>query len=326
LPPALCAALAAILLAAAPSNGGNTDAAAADGPAGTAATAPGSSSQSAKDFPGIDATTSLLVVAPHPDDETLCCAGAIQRVVKAGGRASVVWITSGDGSELSMLLVEKSLLVNPEKLRDLGVKRMQEASTATALLGVTAGQQFFLGYPDRGVLQLMTDHYATPYHSKFTGAARVPYSAALFPGEAYTGRNLERDFEAVLDRVHPTWILAPSPRDVHPDHRATGILTIRALSRRNELAKVRYWIVHGGEGWPSPRGYDPGIPLTPPPRAKGLAPTAFVLTDAEEARKLEAVRAYRTQMEVMSSFLLAFVRTTELYSSLPVPTGIAATQ
>src|SRR4029077_8979437 len=57
-------------------------------------------------LPRLDAQTSLLVVAPHPDDETLCCAGIIQRVVRAGGRASVVWITSGDASELDLLLIE----------------------------------------------------------------------------------------------------------------------------------------------------------------------------------------------------------------------------
>ena len=56
-----------------------------------------------------DATTSLLVVSPHPDDETLCCAGAIERVAAAGGRVSVVWVTSGDGSVLSMLVVERRL-------------------------------------------------------------------------------------------------------------------------------------------------------------------------------------------------------------------------
>jgi len=38
------------------------------------------------DFPKFDSTTSLLVVAPHPDDETLCCAGVIQRVNAAGGK------------------------------------------------------------------------------------------------------------------------------------------------------------------------------------------------------------------------------------------------
>jgi LmbE family N-acetylglucosaminyl deacetylase len=288
-----------------------------------ATTAPKRSDSSTDDFATIDATTTLLVVSPHPDDETLCCAGVIQRVLKAGGRVSVVWITSGDGSELSMLIVEKSLFINSGKLRDLAAKRMQEARAATALLGVPAAQQFFLGYPDRGLLLLMTDNYATPYHSRFTGATRVPYPTALFPGDPYTGQSLERDFDAVLDRVHPTLVLAPSPEDGHPDHRASGILAIRALSHRNELSKGRYWIVHGGEGWPSPRGYSPDIPLNPPPRGKGLEPTAFVLTEEERTRKLQAVRAYRTQMEVMSSFLLAFVRTTELYSALPVPAAVS---
>src|ERR1700685_2662439 len=45
-------------------------------------------------FTGADV---LLVVAPHPDDETLCCAGAIQRARAAGARVAVVWITRSDG-------------------------------------------------------------------------------------------------------------------------------------------------------------------------------------------------------------------------------------
>ncbi len=69
-------------------------------PAEPAATAPASSEA----LPPIGSDTSLLVVAPHPDDETLCCAGVIQRVLRSGGRASVVWITSGDGSVLDLLL------------------------------------------------------------------------------------------------------------------------------------------------------------------------------------------------------------------------------
>jgi LmbE family N-acetylglucosaminyl deacetylase len=279
---------------------------------------------SAGSLPSIDATTSLLVVSPHPDDESLCCAGAIQSVLRAGGHVSVVWITSGDGSELDMLVVEKSLFVNPKKLRDLAARRMREAQAAATILGVPAEQQLFLGYPDRGLLKLMTDNYATPYHSRFSGTTRVPYPTALFPGHPYTGESLERDFETVLERVRPTLILAPSPQDTHPDHRASGILTIRAMSRRDELSKVRYWIVHGGEGWPSPRGLYAGLPLTPPPRSRGLWPVAFPLDTEEQTRKLGAIRAYRTQMEVMSSFLLAFVRTTELYSSIPVPDGTAS--
>jgi LmbE family N-acetylglucosaminyl deacetylase len=240
----------------------------------------------------IDATTSLLVVSPHPDDETLCCAGAIQRVLTAGGHVNVVWITSGEGTLLSMLMIEKSLFASPAKVRDLATRRMNEARAATAVLGVPRSGQLFLGYPDGGIL-------------------------GLVQGNGSRGASLEGDFAAVLDRVQPTLILAPSPRDSHPDHEAIGLLTVRVLTRRGELSKARYWIVHGGEGWPAPRDYMPGIPLGPPPRGEQSAPRPFTLTDAEVDRKLQAVRSYETQMRVMAPFLLAFVRTNELYSALP---------
>lgn len=275
------------------------------------------SEASAGALPPIDARTTLLVVSPHPDDETLCCAGAIERVANAGGHVSVVWVTSGDGSELSMLMVEKSLFASPDKVRDLASKRMQEAREATALLGVPGNQQLFLGYPDGGILQLLTSNLTTPYHAKFTGDMRVPYANALFPGHPYTGESLEHDFEAILERVRPTLVLAPSLDDTHPDHSATGKLVTRTLLRRGEAAKLHYWIVHGGEGWPSPRGYMPGIPLEMPATGAGLRLQPFTLTDSEEVRELQAVNAYHTQMEVMAPFLLAFVRTSELFSAPP---------
>ena len=268
-------------------------------------------------LPPIDATTSLLVVSPHPDDETLCCAGAIERVANAGGHVSVVWITSGDGSVLSMLMVEKSLFAPPDKVRDLASKRMHEAREATALLGVPGNQQIFLGYPDGGISQLLADNRTTPYHAKFTGDTRVPYANALFPGHPYTGESLEHDFEAVLDRVRPTLVLAPSLDDTHPDHSAVGKLVTRALIRRGQASQLHYWIVHGGEGWPSPRGYMPGIPLDIPPAGADLRLRSFTLTDSEEERELQAVNAYHTQMKVMAPFLLAFVRTSELFSAAP---------
>jgi LmbE family N-acetylglucosaminyl deacetylase len=243
----------------------------------------------------------------------------MQRVVAAGGHVSVVWITSGDASRAATLLVEKSALAFARKARELGSRRMREARSATSLLGVPSTQQLFLGYPDGGILELLTKHPTRPIRGKLTGEIRVPYPEALFPGHPYTGESLERDFTAVLDRVRPTLILAPSPQDTHPDHRASGLLAIRVLTRRGELSKSRFWIVHGGEGWPGPRIYMPAIPLTPPATGAGLPWSAFTLTDKEEAQKHAAVLAYQTQLQVMSPFLLSFVRTTELYSPIPTP-------
>jgi LmbE family N-acetylglucosaminyl deacetylase len=274
-------------------------------------------------IPPIDAHTSLLVVSPHPDDETLCCAGVIQRVVAAGGRASIVWLTSGDASELDMFLIERELLIRPDKMRDLAARRMHEARAAAAVLGVPPDRQFFLGYPDEGLMTLVTDHFTTPYYSRFNGAVSVPYAGTFGAGHPYSGESLERDFARVLDLVRPTLVLAPSPLDAHPDHRAAGIVTLQVLSRRHELSAARFWIVHGGALWPSPRGLRPRRPLSQPPRGRGLGLAAFELAPREEAGKLQAVRQYHTQLSVTSSFLLAFVRTNELYSWLPMPVAIA---
>lgn len=270
-------------------------------------------------IPHIDAHTSLLVVSPHPDDETLCCAGIIRRVAAAGGHASIVWLTSGDASELGLIVIERTLRLHPAKMRDLAGKRMSEARAAAAILGVPPERQFFLGYPDGGLLTLVTGHFTVPYYSRFNGAMGVPYAGIFATGHPYTGESLERDFARVLDRVRPTLVLAPSPRDAHPDHRAAGIVTLQVLSRRHELAAARFWIVHGGRDWPSPRGLHMSLPLAAPAAGRGLGLEAFPLEPLEESDKLEAVRLYRTQMRVMSSFLLSFVRVNELYSILPVP-------
>jgi len=280
-----------------------------------AATEPSAAPGSAA-LPHIDAGTTLLVVSPHPDDETLCCAGVIQRVARAGGRVSVVWITSGDAERMGLLLNEKLLFANPARARQFGARRMAEARAATALLGVPAGGQLFLGYPDGGVLELLDGNPATLRRSRTTAAMSVPYADALFPAHPYNGASLERDFAAVLERVRPTLILAPSLADSHPDHRAAGLLTISALRRGLTTAQVRYWIVHGGDGWPSPRELLAGVPLTPGPLSRGLDPVAFPLEPDEEDTEVRALEAYRTQMLLMAPFLLAFVRTNELFSAL----------
>ncbi|GAC1460993.1 MAG: PIG-L family deacetylase [Steroidobacteraceae bacterium] len=283
------------------------EAPAAGGPAGAGG---------AQQLPPVDATTSLLVVAPHPDDETLCCGGIIQRVVRAGGRVSVVWVTSGDASELDMLLIEHRLFA-PAKARELGARRMREARAAATLLGVPAARQLFLGFPDRGLLGILNLDPHSIYKSGFTAATAVPYPDAVFPGHRYTRASLEQDFAQLLARAAPTLVLAPTPRDSHPDHRGAGLLATAAVARLAAGTQLRYWIVHGGEGWPAPRGLEPGLPLTPAPRIRGVTPAVFTLTAAEEDRKLAALRAYDTQLRGLGAFLLAFVRSTELFAADP---------
>lgn len=264
-------------------------------------------------------TQHLLVLSPHPDDESLACGGLIQQVLAAGGKVSIVWITSGDGFEWDVVFTERTARPGGKASLELGQRRMQEAKNAARVLGVAEENLYFLGYPDRGLLNLLLEYYAIPYTSKLTGVNRVPYAGTLMPGSEYTGTNLERDFITVLDKTNPTLITCPSPRDAHPDHKATADLALRVLKERNELSKLRFWIVHGGLEWPLPKGLHRDLPLEPPPFGRGLDWQQVVLTAEQQQKKLEALRAHHSQMRLLSRFMLAFVRRNELFSDKPLP-------
>jgi LmbE family N-acetylglucosaminyl deacetylase len=256
----------------------------------------------------------VLVVAPHPDDETLCCGGYVQRALASGAQVYIVWITGGEAFELDALVVQHHLRERGKGLERLGSRRLGEARAAALRLGVPADHLFMLGYPDRGIRRLLLDHVATPYRSAYTGASAVPYPEALSPGAAYEGRNLEHDLGRVLDIVRPTRVLAATPLDLHPDHAVSGELVTRLVAARGELPALRYWIVHAGRSWPRPRAYRPELALLPPAHAALLQWQRFELTSAERQVKLEALRAHRSQMEVMAGFLTGFVRANELFS------------
>lgn len=286
-----------------------------------AALAPFAAAATARELPAmppIGPDARILIVSPHPDDESLCCGGLVAQARRAGAQVAIVWVTSGGGFRFDAMVVQRKARPKYADMRALARRRIDEAQDAARVLGVEADQLYFLGYPDRGILALLLDHYESPYRSKYTGESAVPWEQALNPGSPYDGANLERDFAQVVDRVRPTLVLAPSPYDAHPDHRASGILAMRILGARGEQDRIRYWIVHGGRAWPRPRGLRPELPQTPPPRGLSLPWEQYAVDgDAREAKR-SALRRHETQLKVMGRKMMSYVRATELYSSLPV--------
>jgi len=122
----------------------------------------------------------LLVLAPHPDDETLAAAGQILAARAAGAAVKVVWLTLGDGFELA------APRPGPEGLRALAKIRMEEAKEATQVLGLGDEDRVFLGYPDQGLLRLFLTHYYLPYESPHTRLRRVGYPGCFRMGAPYT--------------------------------------------------------------------------------------------------------------------------------------------
>jgi LmbE family N-acetylglucosaminyl deacetylase len=88
------------------------------------------------------ASTSALVVAPHPDDETLGCGVAIMRKRDAGRPVDIVIVSDGALAEPAV--------GSPAEMAAL---RVVEARRACARLGVDEEHVHFLDFPDAGVAE-----------------------------------------------------------------------------------------------------------------------------------------------------------------------------
>ena len=87
---------------------------------------------------------SAIVLAPHPDDETLGCGGLIARKRASGADVTIVFLTDGAGSHAAVAQA------------DLTATRRLEATAATTILGVPPEHIWFLDIPD-GALEHSAD-------------------------------------------------------------------------------------------------------------------------------------------------------------------------
>jgi LmbE family N-acetylglucosaminyl deacetylase len=87
----------------------------------------------------LEALSPLLILAPHPDDETLGCGGLIATASRLRLRPRVAYLTDGAASHPG------SPAWPPSRL---AAKRHDEALEALRVLGVPAADVRFLGWPD----------------------------------------------------------------------------------------------------------------------------------------------------------------------------------
>jgi LmbE family N-acetylglucosaminyl deacetylase len=84
----------------------------------------------------------LVVIAPHPDDESLACGGLIAKACDQGRPTRVIVVSDGTGSHPASKTHPRQRLL---KLRE------DEAREAVRRLGLAADSLVFLGLPDRFV-------------------------------------------------------------------------------------------------------------------------------------------------------------------------------
>jgi LmbE family N-acetylglucosaminyl deacetylase len=152
------------------------------------------------------ALSPIVILAPHPDDETLGCGGLLATAAALGLEPRVVYLTDGSASH------RNSALWPPSRLAKT---RRAEGLAALSVLGVYAERTLFLDWPD-----------AAPHRR----------------GEGEYAATLDR-LSAWLDAFGPKSLWAPRAGEPHCDHAAaTDLADDLADHRPGDLRRLDYMV------------------------------------------------------------------------------------
>ena len=161
----------------------------------------------------------LLLVCPHPDDETLGAGLLLQEVIARGGQVRVIYLTDGESNPIPQFLDERRWPYGAARRARWGGRRRLEARQALRILGVDDGAAELWSFPDQGLTRLLR-----------RGGDEV---VALLA--------------ASMASFEPTVVVTPSPHDLHADHVAASMMARRAIGSlkcAQEIAHLVYR-VHG---------------------------------------------------------------------------------
>ncbi|MCA8832826.1 PIG-L deacetylase family protein [Hymenobacter pini] len=163
-------------------------------------------------LPAVTAATlgPTVVIAPHPDDESLGCGGLLALLRQAGQPVWCVLVSDGTMSHPNSV---KFSAPARQALRE------QELRTALTALHVPAEALLCLHQPDGAV----------PMPEQPAGAAAV------------------RKLATFLQQTQPATVLVPWRRDPHPDHRATFQLTQAAIQHLPSPLRLLEYVVWAWE-------------------------------------------------------------------------------
>lgn len=171
----------------------------------------------ANGLPAFSAQTRLLVVAPHPDDETIATGLLIQQVLAAGGEVRILLLTAGDNNPWPQRWLERRVWIGAADRQRWGRRRHSELLQALQCLGVPTPALQTLGWPDMGVTDLLLQTTATAVST----------------------------VAAAIDRFRPGLIALPALDDRHPDHGSAHVLVRLALAGRPHPPRLLAYLVHG---------------------------------------------------------------------------------
>jgi LmbE family N-acetylglucosaminyl deacetylase len=247
-------------------------------------------------------TGTVLVVAAHPDDESLGMSGIIDAARTAGRRVIVAIVTNGEGSQAETATTYCGGPTDARGAAYYALIRDGETRNAMNVLGLNWSTNLnttgliFMGYPGGRVPDVAGAE--TPLNNSVTGIQRTfaedfDANATTCNGDfryllsgahsQFTAAAMRADFDSLLAIASPTDIYTHSSFDGHPDHGEISRQLVAAVKRANSPVRVHTTLMHpygdttcmglSSERWPNPAlannnpfaRFTPTIDFTIPP-------------------------------------------------------------
>lgn len=96
----------------------------------------------AKRFPMFEIKGSVLIIAPHPDDEVLGCGGLISHLIAKGINTHIIILSGGGESHKGCCGLEES---------EIKAERAKLTASAASILGLKQDNILTLDFPDGGI-------------------------------------------------------------------------------------------------------------------------------------------------------------------------------
>ena len=276
---------------------------------------------------------SIVVFAPHPDDEVIGCAGIIMQALARGEKVKVVDITSGDGFDAAAAGVTHKAVdkVGTEDFFALSGLRQTQSRNALQILGGAADDLIILGYADGELGNLYESKDDKVIRQQFTkkdetyALIQKDYHSSVHgKPAAYKRSSVLGDLIELLKTLQPTEIYVTDGTDGHIDHRAAFWFLRDAAKEVGYKGAFYTYLVHGLPAWPFPTGVTPtqpfesrrvdgvvvprGLPWPPPRRVP--------LTREQADRKLKSIQAHDITVAGMpehQSEMESFVKSEEVF-------------